>query len=126
MFTYVLQEVIRVLIVYLPTLLAFACSFYVLSPWSTGFDNPITSILKVVSMMIGELDYEDNFTTEQSLVAGHSVGSVQMLYMLFLVFANIVIANLIIGLTVNKVESLQAAARTIQLEKLVYQVTFKQ
>ena len=39
------------------------------------------------------------------------------------VFANIVIANLIIGLTVNKVDSLQARGRSIQLKKLVYQVT---
>ncbi len=71
------------------TLLAFAFAFYLLLPNHAAFEHPATSFLKVVlkgnlksfvpvckglhhvvtfqilAMMIGELEFEDNFTWDQ-------------------------------------------------------------
>ena len=123
MFNDVFKEVMKFLVVYLPTLLAFAFSFYVLLPRSDGFDNPVTAILKVLSMMIGELDYESNFTTDISRESDYAIFSTQILYVFFLVMVSIITANLIIGMTVGKIAQLEKCARSLQLEESVIQVT---
>ena len=74
-------------------------------------------------MMIGELDYEDNFTTDRSLASDHAVVSTQILYTFFLILVSIITANLIIGMTVGKIAELEKCARSMQLENSVIQVT---
>lgn len=51
--------------VYSTTLLAFAFTFHLLLPHHSTFVNPATAFLKVLVMMIGEFDFESNFTWDQ-------------------------------------------------------------
>ena len=58
----------------------------------------------------------------KSKVRDDSVGTVQIMFALFVFFVSIIIANLIIGLTVSQIDDLYNEARAIRLEKLVTQV----
>jgi len=113
---------VKVMIVFLPMLLAFSFAFYVLLPTQPAFNDPVTAIFKSIGMMIGELDYTDNFSVDSSKLRDDSVGTVQLMFMLFVFFVSIIIANLIIGLTVSQIDDLYNEARAIRLEKLVTQV----
>ena len=60
-FIFLLYDVLRTLIifflVYLPLLMAFAFIFYLLLPSNDMYSDPVTSFLKVLAMMIGELEF---------------------------------------------------------------------
>ena len=62
MSVHVTRMLLVILMVYATGLAAFAFAFHVLLPNHVSFDNPITASLKVLVMMIGELEFEDNFT----------------------------------------------------------------
>ena len=123
MFKYVTQTIIIFVLVYAPLLIAFAFGFYLLLPRNSSFNDPFTSVLKVLSMMIGELDYTDTFAVDRSREESDwTIGSIQIIYTLFVVLVSIIIHNLILALTVNEVDVLFKRARSIQLEHLVRQV----
>ena len=65
MSVHVTRMLLLILTVYATGLAAFAFAFHVLLPNHISFDNPITASLKVMVMMIGELEFEDNFTWNQ-------------------------------------------------------------
>ena len=62
MSTKVAKTLTAFLFVYSPVLLAFTFAFHLLLATNETFESAFTTILKVVAMMIGEYDYEDNFT----------------------------------------------------------------
>ena len=124
MWTHVLKTMIKVLIVFLPTLLAFSLSFFVLLPSNEAFADPMTAMLKSIAMMVGELDFVDNFTIDKSIQADDSEVTLQILFLLFVLFVSIIIANLIIGLTVSEIDDLYNEARAIRLQKMVTQVGY--
>ena len=74
--------------------------------------------------MIGELEYQDNFTVDSSQEYADSVVTLQIMFALFVLFICIIIANLIIGLTVSEIDVLYKEGRAIRLEKMVLQVKF--
>ena len=124
MFKYVTQTILLFLVIYLPLLLAFAFGFYLLLPWNPVFNDPFTAIFKVFSMMVGELEYDNNFTVDLSKEQSDwAIGSLQIIFMLFLVLVSIIVHNLIIALTVSEIDVLFQTARSIQLEHLVRQVS---
>jgi hypothetical protein len=57
----VTKTMIWCLIAYLPSLIAFASAFHMFLSPSLLFDNPITSFLKVLVMMVGELEFSEYF-----------------------------------------------------------------
>ena len=101
---------------------AFSFAFYVLIPRSASFNDPVTAILKVISMMVGELEYGDNFTVDNSLKDDDVVGTLLIIFILFVVLVTIIIANLIIALTVSEIDVLYKQGRAIRLHKGVVQV----
>ena len=115
---------IKVLVVFLPTLLAFSLSFFVLLPSNEAFADPMTAMLKSIAMMVGELDFVDNFTIDKSIQADDSEVTLQIMFLLFVLFVSIIIANLIIGLTVSEIDDLYNEARAIRLQKMVTQVSY--
>ena len=74
--------------------------------------------------MTGELEYADTFTIDDSRASDDSIGTLQFVYILFVFFVTIIIANLIIGLTVSEIDDLYNEGRAIRLEKMVTQVTY--
>ena len=101
--------------------MAFAFTFHLLLPSNEAFDDPMTALLKVLAMMVGEFDFQENFLFEKSALDYGQV-STQFVFFFFLLIGNIVIANLLIGLTVNKTELLFKKASLVRLETMVHQV----
>ena len=50
------------------------------------------------------------------------IGSAQLAFFLFVLMVNIVVANLLIGLTVNKTDELLKQAEILRLQKIVNQI----
>ena len=73
-------------------------------------------------MLIGELEMANNFLPDQNKQANGYVSN-QLAFICFALIGNIVIANLLIGLTVSKTEELLKVATIIRLEKTVDQVS---
>ena len=121
-FIYMAMNVVKTLaiflFVYLPLLLAFTFTFHVLLPSNETFTDPLTSFLKVLSMMSGEFDLSDNFLMNPTM-EDNAQGSTQLIFVCFLVVGNIVIANLLIGLTVSKTEEMFKSAGILKLQKTV-------
>ena len=65
--------------------------------------------------------FQTNFLIEKSALDNGQV-STQIVFFFFLLIGNIVIANLLIGLTVNKTELLFKKASLVRLETMVHQV----
>ena len=77
MFTNVLKAVLKFLLVYLPILIGFSFGFFMLLPHNKVFDKSLTSTLTILTMMLGEFNFADNFTWDQSM-AEVSIGSTQV------------------------------------------------
>ena len=109
------------LIVYSPALFAFALAFMVLTPSSknSAFENPWKSSMKILAMLIGELDYEDNFIDPKGITTPLSVLLVQLLSLAFICFGSIVLMNLLVGLTVNEIEKLKLEASNVRLKETI-------
>lgn len=84
------------------------------------FSDPLTSFIKVLTMMLGEFDFADNFLWETSPT--YSKGVLQALFVIFFFLVSIIISNLIIGLTVSKTDELFKEAGIIRMQKSVLQV----
>ena len=104
------------LLMYAPTLLAFSLCFYVLMPCEKDFltfENPWKSALKILAMLIGELDYEGNFLNLEN----SNIILIQIMSVVFLFFGTIVIMNLLVGLAVNEIEQLKEEALNMSLQE---------
>ena len=127
-YTYMSTQVIRQLLtffsVYFTTLVAFALCFHILLPRSRAFENPASSLLKVLVMMIGEFDYNESFTWDAVTETGGVYSNIitQLVFILLILLVSIIIANLIIGLTVNNTRELYQEAGFYRLGKTVIQI----
>ena len=52
----------------LTVLMAFAFTFHLLLPSNEAFDDPMTALLKVLAMMVGEFDFQENFLSAFAFV----------------------------------------------------------
>ena len=130
MFTNVSKTLLFFIMIYSPALIAFALCFYVLVPDDVkAFKNPGRSILKIMAMMIGELEYEQTFLGNNEANQGTSARIILAWIMSvgFVCFATIVIMNLLVGLTVSEMEKLKSEARQVSLKQHVSQlINFQQ
>ena len=71
-YIYLSLDVFKMLLIffslYLPVLIAFAFTFHLLLPSKASFADPAVSLLKILAMMIGELDFESSFLMQQSKI----------------------------------------------------------
>ena len=121
MFTTVFKVLLKCILMYSPGLIAFALSFYLLMPHNKTFPDPLQSLLKIFVMMVGELEYVDNFTWKSSS-DNSSYGSNQIFFLIFLIAISIIIVNLLVGLTIGEVGVLRTRARAIRLKKMAVEI----
>ena len=124
MSTQVVKQTIRFFSVYLTTLIAFALCFSILLPRSGIFENPLTSFIKVLAMMIGELDFTVYFTWDAVKSEGTFYSNVftQIIFIMLLILISLIISNLVIGLTVNNTRELFKIAGIYRLGKTLRQI----
>jgi len=83
------------------------------------FDNAFTSFLKIVNMMVGEYNFDYNFTFESVREVGGSNGMVQLLLISFILLVSITIQNLIIAIVIANINKLMDEADYYQLGRTV-------
>ena len=66
MFGVVSRLIVGYFRVYLPAIFAFSSAFYILLSSSDPFMNPVNAIMKTMVMLIGEIDYQDNFMWDKT------------------------------------------------------------
>ncbi|GFO25172.1 transient receptor potential cation channel subfamily a member 1 [Plakobranchus ocellatus] len=123
MFIEILRTLIQVLCVFSILIIAFGLSFYMLlyKEESKAYSTPQLSLLRTFMMML-ELDYMASFNAQ--FVDGHAdtlhFGSLTLVMLvIFVLFMPILLVNLLIGLAVGDIESVQRDAR---LKRLAMQV----
>ncbi|KAK8723841.1 hypothetical protein OTU49_011570 [Cherax quadricarinatus] len=124
MFTRVAKVFLRIFLIYFCLLLAFSAAFYVALHYSKDktdqcntspvFNNPLLTFIKIITMMIGELDFSDTIVTglNNLLFTGHAI------FLLFVILVSIILSNLLVALAVNDVQGLRNSAH---LERLIKQ-----
>ena len=123
MFTHVSQILVGYVVVYSPALVGFSMAFYIMRSNTEQFSNPFNAIIKTIVMLIGELEYEENFLwkTEEDLKFPY-FPSTQILFVLFLLLGCIAIMNLLVGLAVSEIDVVREKAKEIRLKMLVKEI----
>uniref|UniRef100_A0A6A7FTK1 Transient receptor potential channel pyrexia-like n=1 Tax=Hirondellea gigas TaxID=1518452 RepID=A0A6A7FTK1_9CRUS len=119
MFTRVAGVFVRIFAVYFSLLLAFTFSFHISEhvegkTCATILDVFLT-FLKTLTMMIGELDYTEEFVQQLRNLPFTS----HIIFILFVIMVAIILSNLLVALAVNDVQSLRSSAH---LERLIKQM----
>ena len=74
-------------------------------------------------MMTGEFEFDEYFEWRSS-ANEFAAGTTQILFILFLVFVSIVIANLLIALTLSKTEDITKEATVLRFCIFYYNINF--
>ncbi|TRY72083.1 hypothetical protein TCAL_00198 [Tigriopus californicus] len=80
--------------------LGYAVAFHILMPKDGAFSSLSDSIIKVLTMLMGEYDFTDNFINENTFWLA------KLLFVVFVIDMSVVLMNLVLGLAVNDVESI--------------------
>ena len=102
----VFRQLVLSLMVFMTILLAFSFSFHLSLRKHHVYDNALTSFLKTITMMVGEFNFDYDFTFESVRGVGGSNGVVQALLMLFILMVTITIANLIIAIVIENISKM--------------------
>ncbi|XP_055849071.1 transient receptor potential channel pyrexia isoform X2 [Episyrphus balteatus] len=122
MFTKVAMNFGKFLMAYCCLLIAFGLSFCVLFTDYPAFINIAWSLLKAITMMSGELEFEDIFYGDYPIkypVTAH------ILFLSFVLLVTVILTNLMVGLAVNDIQGLQVSAtldRLVRQAELVYRL----
>lgn len=117
MFTKVAVNFAKFLLAYCCLLIAFGLSFGVLFSSYPSFESIYWTLLKTITMMSGELEFEDIFY-DDNIPIQYPVTSHGMFFA-FVLLVTIILTNLLVGLAVSDIQGLQASAG---LDRLTRQV----
>lgn len=104
----------KFLLAYCCLLIAFGLSFGVLFNTYPAFKNIPWSLLKTITMMAGELEFEDIFYGDVAVqypVTSHAM------FFTFVLLITIILTNLLVGLAVSDIQGLQASAGLDRLSR---------
>lgn len=107
MFTKVAKNFAKFLLAYCCLLVAFGLSFGVLFNSYPAFKSVPWTLLKTITMMSGELEFEDIFYGDVRI---QFPGTSHALFFAFVVLVTIILTNLLVGLAVSDIQGLQASA----------------
>ena len=94
---FVLKTVAWFLVVYIPIMMAFAMAFHCFLIEDDIFNGPVTSFIKVLTMVLGEFEFETHFYYDKVAESHGKNGSVQIMFVLFVVYGGIIMMNLIMA-----------------------------
>ena len=96
------------LAVFIPSLVAFASAFHCFLINNDVFEGPIASLLKTFEMLLGEVDFSDNFLYDNVKETEGANHSVQIMLIIFIIYGILIIMNLIVALMVDKTDAAEA------------------
>ncbi|GLG93347.1 Transient receptor potential channel pyrexia, partial [Gryllus bimaculatus] len=114
MYTRVQREFLKLFAAYLCLLIGFTISFCVIFPAKAQFGNPFISFMKVLVMMTGELEFDSIFFDDNPTALPYSA---HFIFIIFLLFATVVLMNLLVGIAVHDIQGLQKTAGLLKLEQ---------
>jgi len=138
MFLTVSTGVLNFLIAYIFLLVAFWCSFLILFPNAPAFEtsNGPAGIIKVIVMMLGELEYDDLYYNQNEFLANKTDNfnrteieleterqvfpiTAHLILVIFIILVSIILMNLLVGLAVSDIQKLSSEGK---LHRIVRQV----
>ena len=81
--------------VYIPILLAFASAFHCFLKNDWIFEGTMASVLKVLTMYLGEFNFEGHFVHDRVNQNNGSQISAQIMFIMFFIYGSVIIVNLI-------------------------------
>lgn len=119
MYIEVLLTFVKVILIFSTVLIGYSLVFYVLLKQEDNFSSVWVSLVKVFVMMVGEMDYSDILT--DNVVNNATVPGTNLLYVplpelsyimfvMFVLSVSIVLMNLLVGLAVGDIDSIQKTA----------------
>ncbi|KAK7082488.1 hypothetical protein SK128_002283, partial [Halocaridina rubra] len=107
MFTRVATVFLKIFAIYFCLLIAFASAFYITLNFTEGdveeakvFTNPALTFVKTLTMMIGELNFGEEFVSGLS----HLMFTGHIIFLFFIILVSIILSNLLVALAVNDVQ----------------------
>ena len=122
MSTYVMKTMFFILMAYVPCFLAFVGGFYIFLRPSEKFESYTSTFVKVLSMMVGELNYDNDFSYHKVINGGGASISTQIMFCLFVVSVMVIILNLLIAVTVSNTQSLDDISIQLQTRQKIIDV----
>lgn len=131
MFLEILSTLLRVLFVFSVLIIAFGLSFYILlhhiGQDEKGFYSPSISMVRVSTMMLGEIDFLNSFLSpmrklalaSDSLHLWQQMTAAIWFLMIFAILMPILLMNLLIGLAVGDIETVR---RNASMKRLGMQI----
>ena len=102
------------LAVFIPSLVAFASAFHCFLINNPVFEGSVASLLKTFEMLLGEVDFSDNFLYDNVSATQGANYSVQTMLVFFIIYGILIIMNLIVALMVNKMNVAEAEIILVQ------------
>lgn len=93
------KDVLKFLLLYASTIVAFGFAFHILAHHQEHFEDPLSSVLCMLAMMVGEFNFGDLFVNSQ--IRYH--WTTQIMFVAFLLLVSIIIMNLLVGLAISNI-----------------------
>ena len=126
---HVMKNVAWSMIVYIPILLAFAFAFHCFLKNDEIFEGTMASVLKVLTMVLGEFDFEDHYVYDKVKETNGSQFSVQIMFVMFMIYGGMIIVNLITAWIVvnqknSETERILAKQRIQEISGMTYMFAY--
>ncbi|XP_032875200.1 transient receptor potential cation channel subfamily A member 1 [Amblyraja radiata] len=119
MFAEILKTLLHIMSIFVFLIFAFGLAFYILLYEQKAFRNPFLSLMRILAMMLGDINYNDNFLVpfyENKMPFPLLTFTMLTSFMLFI---PILLMNLLIGLAVGDIAEVQ---RTASLKRMAMQI----
>ena len=100
LFINVIKDLFKFITIFISILIGFSVSLHTIIPkHDNTFKSPVNTFLKILSFSAGDINFNSTFLEE--IVWGH--GTVQIIFILVFFTINIVMINIMIGLTITSI-----------------------
>ena len=119
----VFMTMVFVLLTFCPFFAAFTFGFYILLESNEGFESYTRTLVRSIAMMAGEFNFDDYFDFEAVEKSGSRNYSTQVMFVFFVIIISLIVMNLLIALTVSKIDSLKKKGKLLQVKRIIKDVT---
>nr|XP_014342061.1 PREDICTED: transient receptor potential cation channel subfamily A member 1 [Latimeria chalumnae] len=119
MFWEILKTLFRIVLLFFFLILAFGLTFYALMNSQVSYSSPVFSTIRVFTMMLGEINYQDSFLIPLMENKMAYPGLTFIMLIVFVLLMPILLMNLLIGLAVGDIAEVQ---RNASLKRIAMQI----
>ena len=118
----VFKTMILVLLTFSPGFAAFTFGFFILLEANEGFESYTRTLIRSIAMMVGEFNFDDYFDFNVVHKSGGRNYSTQLMFIFFVITISLIVVNLLIALTVSRVDTLQKRSKLLQAKRKINDV----